>query len=182
MNKVIQLLADCSARIFTMCDAKSRRHTRPVLCLFSQWYGLVHNKFVRKNDVSYQRFRNRFNDIARSITIYYESLKIFSHDQKTELIKYIDFLNVKKNKNSIEKDFYCDQQNALKRKYLISFEFIDSNTKLISRYLNVNYIVTKHFFFCIFNKTFKLHNSKTKIFDNSLKKCSQFRNYNKNFS
>ena len=26
-----------------MCDAKPRRHTRPVPRLFSQWYGLVHN-------------------------------------------------------------------------------------------------------------------------------------------
>ena len=67
VDKVVQLLAGCPARIFTMCDAKPRRHTRPVPRLFSQWYDLVHNSFVKKIIIEKQNTNFKINKIRFEI-------------------------------------------------------------------------------------------------------------------
>ena len=60
-------------------------------------------KLTKSNNVSYQRFNNRLHDKTRFTISYHDNTKILSIAQKIVLIKYIDFLNVKKIKIRVKK-------------------------------------------------------------------------------
>lgn len=76
------------------------RQKHAIAGLVTKWRDKPCNikKLALKNNVPYQRLRNRLNNVTTSTTAYHKKTRVLSHAQKAELIEYIDFLNVKKSK------------------------------------------------------------------------------------